>query len=92
MKLTWSHRLVFGLILFVTYSLVTYLMNILLVNQQSTSQILFSSLFFSIAMTIGYIKGKSAIKIHREMAGHKRQFTGMHFWAPGYCVSTIGLN
>jgi putative transposase len=47
---------------------------------------------FSIAMTIGYIKGKSAIKIHREMAGHKRQFTGMHFWAPGYCVSTIGLN
>ena len=47
---------------------------------------------FSIAMTIGYIKGKSAIKIHRELAGHKRQFTGMHFWAPGYCVSTIGLN
>ena len=43
-------------------------------------------------MTIGYIEGKSAIKIHREMAGHKRQFTGMHFWAPGYCVSTIGLN
>jgi putative transposase len=24
--------------------------------------------------------------------GHKRNFTGMHFWAPGYCVSTIGLN
>jgi REP element-mobilizing transposase RayT len=24
--------------------------------------------------------------------GQKRQFTGMHFWAPGYCVSTIGLD
>ena len=47
---------------------------------------------YSIAMTMGYIKGKSAIKIHREMTKHKRQFTGMHFWAPGYCVSTIGLN
>jgi len=47
---------------------------------------------FSISMTIGYIKGKSAIKIHREFMGNKRPFTGLHFWAPGYCVSTIGLN
>jgi len=47
---------------------------------------------YSISMTVGYIKGKSAIKIHRDFMGHKRQFTGMHFWAPGYCVSTIGLN
>jgi len=23
---------------------------------------------------------------------HKRQFTGMHFWALGYCVNTIGLD
>ena len=47
---------------------------------------------FSISMTIGYIKGKSAIKINREILGHKRQFTGLHFWAPGHCVSTIGLD
>ena len=47
---------------------------------------------FSIAMAVDYIKGKSAIKIHREIMRHKRQFTGMHFWAPGYCVSTIGLD
>ncbi|PQP35893.1 IS200/IS605 family transposase [Desulfobacteraceae bacterium SEEP-SAG9] len=38
---------------------------------------------YSISMTIGYIKGKSAIKINREILGHKRQFTGLHFWAPG---------
>jgi putative transposase len=47
---------------------------------------------YSLSMTIGYIKGKSAIKINREIMGHKRQFTGLHFWAPGYCVSTIGLD
>ena len=47
---------------------------------------------YSIAMTMGYIKGKSAIKIHRELLRGKRPFTGLHFWAPGYCVSTIGLN
>ena len=38
---------------------------------------------YSISMTIGYIKGKSAIKINREILGHKWQFTGLHFWAPG---------
>ena len=47
---------------------------------------------FSIAMTVGYLKGKSAIKIHREVIGYKRPFTGLHFWAPGYCVSTVGYN
>ena len=47
---------------------------------------------YSIAMTMGYIKGKSAIKINREIRGHKRPFTGLHFWAPGYCVSTVGLD
>ena len=43
-------------------------------------------------MVIGYIKGKSAIRVHREFMGPKKQFTGFHFWAPGYCVSTIGLD
>ncbi len=47
---------------------------------------------YSIAMTMGFIKDKSAIKINREVMGYKRPFTGLHFWAPGYCVSTIGLD
>lgn len=47
---------------------------------------------FSVSMTVVYIKGKGAIRIHRQIMGHKRQFTGLHFWAPGYCVSTIGLD
>jgi len=47
---------------------------------------------FSVANTVGFLKGKSAIRIHREYLGQKRNFTGLHFWAKGYCVSTIGLD
>ena len=46
---------------------------------------------YSVANTIGFLKGKSAIRIHRECLGRKRNFPGFHFWARGYCVSTIGL-
>jgi len=47
---------------------------------------------YSIAMLIGYLKGKSAIQIHRQYSGVKRGFTGKHFWSRGYCVSTVGLD
>ena len=47
---------------------------------------------YSIANTVGFLKGKSAIRIHRECLGRKRNFTGLHFWAKGYCVSTVGLD
>ena len=43
------------------------------------------------ANTVGFLKGKSAIRIHREYLQRKKQFTGFHFWARGYCVSTVGL-
>jgi len=46
----------------------------------------------SVSMTLGYLKGKSAIQIHRQMLGQKRGFTGKHFWSRGYCVSTVGLD
>ena len=46
---------------------------------------------YSIAHTIGFLKGKSAIRIHRELL-HERRMTGLHFWATGYCVSTVGLD
>ena len=46
----------------------------------------------SIAMVLGYLKGKSAIHIHRQLEGIKSGFTGKHFWSRGYCVSTIGLD
>jgi len=47
---------------------------------------------YSVANTIGFLKGKSAIRIHREYLGRRRNFTGFHFWARGYCVSTVGLS
>ncbi len=46
---------------------------------------------FSVANTVGFLKGKSAIRIFREYQQVKRNFTGQHFWARGYCVSTVGL-
>ena len=44
----------------------------------------------SVAFVIGFLKGKSAVRIHRQ-SGEKRVF-GLHFWAVGYCVSTVGLD
>ena len=46
---------------------------------------------YSVANTVGFLKGKSAVRIHRELM-KQRRMTGLHFWSAGYCVSTIGLN
>ena len=46
---------------------------------------------YSVANTIGFLKGKSAVRIHRELL-KERRMTGLHFWAAGYCVSTVGLD
>jgi putative transposase len=40
---------------------------------------------------IGFLKGKSAIAIAREFGGKERNYTGEHFWARGYAISTVGL-
>ena len=45
---------------------------------------------YSVAQIVGFIKGKSAIYIARNYMGHRRNFTGQHFWARGYHVSTVG--
>ena len=44
---------------------------------------------YSVAYTVGFLKGKSAAGIHRELLKEKRM-TGLHFWATGYWVSTVG--
>ncbi len=46
---------------------------------------------YSVAHTLGFLKGKSAVRIHRTVLKAKRA-TGLHFWARGYCVSTVGLD
>ena len=47
---------------------------------------------YSVANAVGRLKGKSAVRIHQEYLGRKRNFTGYHFWAREYCVSTVGLS
>jgi len=45
---------------------------------------------FSVSQVVGFLKGKSAVRTHRALLGNRR-LTGLHFWATGYCVSTVGL-
>ena len=45
---------------------------------------------YSVAQIVGFLKGKSAISIARTYMGRRRNFTGQHFWARGYHVSTVG--
>ena len=47
---------------------------------------------YSVSNVVGYMKGKSAIAIARRFKGKQRNFTGEHFWARGYYVSTVGLD
>lgn len=44
-----------------------------------------------VSEVVGFLKGKSAIAIAREFGGKERNFTGEHFWARGYAVSTVGF-
>jgi putative transposase len=47
---------------------------------------------YAVAQVLGYIKGKSAIHVARTYLGRRQNFTGQHFWARGYYVSTVGRN
>ena len=40
---------------------------------------------YKISEVVGFLKGA------REFGGKERNFSGEHFWARGYAVSTVGL-
>ncbi len=44
----------------------------------------------AVSEVVGFIKGKSAIHLARTYGERKQNFTGQHFWARGYFVSTVG--
>ena len=46
----------------------------------------------SVSQVVGFLKGKSAIQIARVFLGKRKNFTGEHFWARGYFVSTVGID
>ena len=45
---------------------------------------------YAVSEVIGFIKGKGAIHVARVYGERRRNFTGQHFWARGYFVSTVG--
>ncbi|VBB44910.1 transposase [uncultured Desulfatiglans sp.] len=45
---------------------------------------------YAVSQIVGYLKGKSAIHVARQYMGRQKNFTGLHFWARGYYVSTAG--
>ena len=47
----------------------------------------------SISQMVGTVKGRTAINLFREFPHLRRKrYWGNHFWAPGYCVDTVGLD
>ena len=47
----------------------------------------------SISDLVGILKGRTAIRIFKQFLHLKKKpYWGNHFWAPGYCVDTVGLN
>ena len=45
---------------------------------------------YAVSQVIGFIKGKSAIRLARAYGENRRNFVGQRFWARGYFVSTVG--
>jgi putative transposase len=44
-----------------------------------------------VSAVMGFLKGKSAVRIHSGVL-EQQKVAGLHFWAPGCCVSTVGLD
>jgi putative transposase len=47
----------------------------------------------SISKLMGTLKGRTAIRVFNKFSYLKEKpYWGNHFWAPGYCVDTVGLD
>ena len=46
----------------------------------------------SVSNTMGYLKGKLALKLFERYEHLGRRYWGRHIWSRGYCVSTVGLD
>lgn len=46
----------------------------------------------SVAYSIGFLKGKSAIRLHQEFSQRKLRLTQKSFWSRGYFVRTVGID
>ena len=48
--------------------------------------------YLSIALFVGYLKGKSSLMIFDRHANLKYKYGNRHFWCRGYYVDTVGKN
>jgi putative transposase len=47
----------------------------------------------AISDLMGRVKGQTSIKLFKQLHQlRKKPYWGNHFWAPGYCVDTVGLD
>ena len=47
----------------------------------------------SISTLMGTLKGRTAIRVFKKFPSlRQKPYWGNHFWAPGYCVDTVGVN
>ena len=47
---------------------------------------------YAVSDIMGYLKGKTAIKLLNTVPSLRKRYWGSHVWSRGYCVSTVGLN
>jgi len=47
---------------------------------------------WSVSQAIGFLKGKTALRILDKFPVLRKRYWTKQFWSHGYCVSTIGLN
>lgn len=47
---------------------------------------------YSVAMVLGTLKGKTAIRMFNKFPELKKKYWGSRFWSRGYYVSTVGIN
>jgi len=47
----------------------------------------------SVSEYMGAVKGRTAIRVFEKFPNlREKLYWGNHFWAPGYCIDTIGLD
>ena len=47
---------------------------------------------YSVSEIMGFLKGKTAIRLFQNQKELTKRYWGKHIWARGYCVSSIGLH
>jgi len=47
---------------------------------------------YSISETMGFLKGRIAIKLFQQFPHLQKRYWGRHIWSGGYCVSSVGMD